>query len=82
MIFDNYYINLSNTLCINTINPYKTIRNRFFVKYIEMYSHNYSDREKMYLDALTYSKYYLYYKIYNCVYSNEIMEIIFNIDNM
>ncbi len=82
MIFENYFVNYNNSLNINLITSYKNIRSKFIVKYINLYQYEYTDNEKLFSDALIYSKYYLYYKIQNCVYDDNIMEIIFNIDNM
>ncbi len=82
MIFENYFVNYNNSLNINLITSYKNIRSKFIVKYINLYQYEYTDNEKLFLDALIYSKYYLYYKIQNCVYDTNIMEIIFNIDNI
>ncbi len=82
MIFENNFINYNNSLNINLITSYKNIRSKFIVKYINLYQYEYTDNEKLFLDALIYSKYYLYYKIQNCVYDTNIMEIIFNIDNI
>ncbi len=82
MIFENFLITYNNSLCINNLSSYKNIRSKFVTKFIDMYSFNYSNQEELYSDALIYSKYYLYYKIQNCVYSNEIMEIIYNIENL
>ena len=81
MIFENYFINYDNALNINLISSYKTIRTIFIGKFINMYSYKYSDKSKLYSDSLDYSKYYLYYKTQNCIYSNEIMEIIYNIEH-
>jgi hypothetical protein len=33
-----------------------------------------SNKKTLFEDALTYSKYYLYYKTQNCIYDNEIMD--------
>lgn len=80
MILGNYHVEFNPDLNINTISSYKSIRSKFIPKYINIYEHKYSDLKKLYLDALTYSKYYLYYRTQNCIYSPEIMEIIYNID--
>ena len=82
MIFENYFINYDNTLCINNLSSYKNIRTKFISKYINMYSFKYSKLPELYSDALIYSKYYLYYKVQNCVYTDEIMEIIYSIENL
>ena len=80
MIFEKYFINYDDTLNINTLSSYKTIRTGFIGKFINMYEYKYSDKNKLYSDAITYSKYYLYYKTQNCIYSQDIMEIIYNIE--
>ncbi len=82
MIFENYFINYDNSLNINLISSYKIIRSKFIIKYVNLYEHDYINKQKLFEDALIYSKYYLYYKIQNCVYDNKIMEIIFNIENI
>ena len=80
MIFEKIYINLDNRLNICSISSYKTIMNKFINKYIDIYQSNYKNNTKLYEDAITYSKYYLYYKTQKCVYSDDIMEIIYNIE--
>ena len=82
MIFENNFINYNNSLNINLITSYKNIRSKFIVKYVNLYEHKYINKQKLFTDALIYSKYYLYYKIQNCVYDDDIMEIIFNIENI
>ena len=62
MIFEKIYINLDNRLNICSISSYKTIMNKFINKYIDIYQSNYKNNTKLYEDAITYSKYYLYYK--------------------
>jgi hypothetical protein len=54
--------------------------NKFINKYIRLYIDNYDNKKKLFEDALTYSKYYLYYKTQNCIYDNEIMDILQNVD--
>jgi hypothetical protein len=80
MILGNYHVEFNTNLNINSISSYKIIRNKFFAKYISIYEYKYSDKKTLYTDALIYSKYYLYYKTQNCIYSPEIMDIIYNID--
>jgi hypothetical protein len=57
---------------------------KFTNKYIEIYADNYEkvkiDKEIL-TDAIIYSKYYLYYKTKNCIYSEEIMNILYDIEN-
>jgi hypothetical protein len=54
--------------------------NKFINKYIRLYIDNYDNKKTLFEDALSYSKYYLYYKTQNCIYDNEIMDIIQNVD--
>lgn len=53
---------------------------KFINKFILHYKNNYVDKNELYNDAIIYSKYYLYYKSFNCIYANNIMEIIYNIE--
>ena len=86
MFLENNFINLSNKTEINNVYSYKMIITKFINIFILIYKNKYS-YEKKFLkkslidDAYYYSKYYLYYKIMNCIYDNNIMEIIFTIDN-
>jgi len=49
--------------------------------YIQKKNSNYTlGDKKLYSDALIYSKYYLYWKIYGCVYSDEIMNMLYDIE--
>lgn len=41
---------------------------------------NTQDSSELYSNALIYSKYYLYWKIYGCVYSDEIMNILCDVE--
>jgi len=84
MIFSNYYIDLNQNSNINQISSYKNIRNKFIVLYIKKKKTLYhiNNLSQLYSDALIYSKYYLYWKIYSCVYSEEIMNILFDIEFM
>jgi hypothetical protein len=82
MFFENNYIIFNNKLNINSISSYKVIMTKFINKYINIYKDNYPENSNQLLnDSLIYSKYYLYYKSINCTYSNEIMEILYNIDH-
>jgi hypothetical protein len=80
MIFEKIYTKLDNNLNICAISSYKIIMSKFINKYIEINELNYSDKKKLYDDAIIYSKYYLYYKTQKCVYSEEIMETIYNVE--
>ena len=81
MFFSNYYIYHSNNLIINSIQSYKNIRDEFIIKFILKKKNNYlNNNKKLYEDALAYSKYYLYWKIYSCSYDKNIMDILFDIE--
>lgn len=81
MFFSTHHVELSLNSNINLISSYKNIRNKFILWYIEKKKSNYAkNKNKLYTDAIIYSKYYLYWKIYGCVYSNEIMNILYDIE--
>lgn len=81
MFFSTHHVELSLNSNINLISSYKNIRNKFILWYIEKKKSNYAKNiNKLYTDAIIYSKYYLYWKIYGCVYSNEIMNILYDIE--
>lgn len=75
MFFENNYIIYTNSCNIN-LSSYKFIMTKFINKYIENNINSYT--KTVLVEALTYSKYYLYYKILNCTYNKFIMDIIFN----
>jgi len=79
MFFSTHHIELTPSLNINMISSYKNIRNKFILAYIEK---NYSTdvKNELYSEAIIYSKYYLYWKIYGCEYSNKIMSILYDIE--
>ncbi len=80
MFFDNIYVNFNQDLNINSISSYKTIMSKFINLYAKIYSYKYKNVKELYSDAIIYSKYYLYYKTQNCVYSDDIMQIIYDVD--
>jgi hypothetical protein len=80
MFFSTHYVGLSPDTTINLISSYKNIRNKFILLYIEKKDLDYKEKKELYSDALIYSKYYLYWKIYGCVYSDEIMNILYDIE--
>jgi len=80
MWFEDIYIKFNNKLEINTIYSYKIIMKIFVNKYVKKNSNNYSDKKLLLNDAILYSKYYLYYKIFNCIYNGGIMNIIYDIE--
>ena len=81
MFFSTYYIELNPNTTINLISSYRNIRKKFILMYIQKKKLNYINNNKsLYSDAIVYSKYYLYWKIYGCVYSDEIMNIIYDVE--
>ena len=80
MFLENVYINFNKKLEINTIYSYKIIMKKFINKYIEKNHINYLNKQLLINDAILYSKYYLYYKIFNCVYDETIMNILYDIE--
>lgn len=78
MIFQSHYLTYSNNSTINTVCIYKNIMNNFVIKFIK--KNKFLNKNEIYADALIYSKYYLYWKIYDCVYSDDIMNILFDIE--
>ena len=80
MYFENYYINFSSNSIISSISTYRNIMIKFINKFIRIKFTEYLVLNELYLDALIYSKYYVYYKTMNCVYSENIMNIIMDID--
>ena len=49
---------------------------KFINKFCHNYLNNYSTINELLLDSIIYSKYYVYFKIMNCVYSDTIMQIL------
>jgi len=78
MFFSNSYIQFSNNMDITSRNNINSM-SYFIKKYIiKMSSDN--KNNQIYEDALIYSKYYLHYKILNCIYTDDIMNILLNIE--
>ena len=80
MFFENYYITYSNNLTINSISSYKNIMNKFILKFISKKNSDYINKVELFSDALIYSKYYLYWKTFSCIYQENIMNILFDIE--
>lgn len=81
MFFSTHHIELNSDSNINLISSYKNIRNKFILLYIEKKNSYYTcNKKELYSDAIIYSKYYLYWKIFDCIYSDEIMEILYDIE--
>ena len=80
MYFENNYIHFSSKLIINSIPNYKNIMTKFINVFIKLYKLKYPDNHKLIVDSIIYSKYYLYYKTKNCIYNDDIMDIINDVD--
>lgn len=80
MYLENNYIHFSSKLIINSIANYKNIMTKFINTFMKINKNKYSDNQKLVTDAIIYSKYYLYYKTKNCIYMDEIMDIINDVD--
>lgn len=80
MFLENNYICFSSKLLINSIPKYKTIMTKFINAFIELNKTNYKDHNLLITDSIIYSKYYLYYKTKNCIYNEDIMKIIYDVE--
>ena len=80
MFLENNYIHFSSKLIINSIPNYKNIMTKFINVFLKLNESRYSDKKILIADSIIYSKYYLYYKTKNCIYSEEIMNIINDAD--
>jgi hypothetical protein len=80
MFFENNYIDFSTKLIINSISNYKNIMTKFINIFIKIYTDKYNNIQELNSDSIIYSRYYLYYKIKNCIYDKEIMDIIYNVE--
>jgi len=67
MFFENNYIIFNNNLNINSISSYKIIMIKFINKYIYLYKDNYNENINLLFND-------------SVIYSNDIMEILYNID--
>ena len=83
MYLNNYYVVYSETNTICSISSYKNIMNKFILKFISIKKDDWvGDKKNLYQDAIIYSKYYLYWKTSGCVYSDEIMNLLYDIEYM
>lgn len=80
MIFNNYHIEFNPNQTIDLISSYKNIRIKFILNYIKKKKFDYIKNDELCKDAILYSKYYLYWKIYECVYSENVMNLLFDIE--
>jgi len=68
MFINSNYITFNNNLSIYNFH-YNNIRTKFINYYLKFIDNNHQK-------AIIYSKYYLYFTIYNCIYNQNIMNII------
>ena len=81
MYFENNYIIFNNNSIINSISSYKILMTKFINKFIQIHRNDYNGNiNTLYNDAIIYSKYYVYYKTLNCVYDEQIMNLLYNVD--
>lgn len=80
MFFENYYVTYSPDLMINSISSYRNIMDKFIFKFLSIKKNSYNDNYELYSDALIYSKYYLYWKTIGCIYNQEIMNLLYDIE--
>jgi hypothetical protein len=81
MYLNNYYVVYSGTSTICSISSYKNIMNKFIFKFILKKKDSYiKNKKKLYQDSIIYSKYYLYWKINGCVYNDDIMNLLYDIE--
>lgn len=69
MYFESFIIVFDKNLHINSSIYNKNIMTRFINIYLINHPNDY-------YDAIIYSKYHLYYKLFNCTYDSDIMKII------
>lgn len=80
MFLENNHICYSSKLIINSISKYKTIMTKFINAFIKLNKPNYKDYNLLVTDSIIYSKYYLYYKTKNCIYTDDIMKVINDVE--
>lgn len=81
MYLNNYYVVYSEKNTISSISSYKNITDKFIFKFISKKKDDWiGDKKNLYQDAIIYSKYYLYWKTFGCVYSDEIMNLLYDIE--
>lgn len=80
MFLENNYICFSSKLLINSISKYKIIMTKFINTFIKLHKNTYKNYNLLISDSIIYSKYYLYYKTKNCIYNEDIMNIIYDVD--
>ena len=71
-----YPIYIKYNIGIQKFTAYQHIIIKFINKYLSIYTESDSNT------AILYSKYYLNYKLNNCIYNKDIMAIILNVDSV
>lgn len=79
MFLNNYFVEFKSNFEVYSIPSYTKIINNFINKYIEKICEN-DYNEVNVKNAIIYSKYYLYYKTFNCIYDKEVMDILYLCD--
>jgi hypothetical protein len=79
MFLNNYFVEFKSNFEVYSIPSYTKIINNFINKYIEKICENDYNEENV-KNAIIYSKYYLYYKTFNCIYDKEVMDILYLCD--
>jgi hypothetical protein len=77
MLFTKYYLNLNKE---SEFYYHRNMMNKFIDKYMNLYK-NENNKKTNLENALIYSKFYFYYKIMDCGYDEEIMNILFKVEN-
>ncbi len=79
MFLNNYFIESKSNFEVYNIPSYTKIINNFINKYIKKICENEYNEENV-RNAIIYSKYYLYYKTFICIYDKEVMDILYLCD--
>jgi hypothetical protein len=77
MIFTKYYLNLKKD---SEFYYHRNMMNRFIDKYMKFYKKE-NNTEINLENAIIYSKFYFYYKIMDCGYDDEIMDVLLKVEN-
>lgn len=75
MFFTKNYLNIKEG---DEFYNNKYLINNFIDNYMKYYQTN---KKEDFEKAVIYSKYYFYYKLKNCIYDNEIMDILIKVNN-
>lgn len=76
---NKYFIKYSSKCTESAIVPYNRIMRKFVLGYISVCACT-ENSTCDYKKAFDYSKYYLYWKIYGCTWSDDIQKILYDVD--